>query len=309
MGIKTEEDKELFLRFIRKNYNYFWLKSRLERGRRISDGANATLITGSSHALNGIWENAWTNALNCSMHSQDIYYDFKCAKEVVRGKARFKRCFILFGYYIAYQDLSLSKGMRDYMVSPVYYPIFGDAHHWDKPEAQDRWKDFEGISAGVRKRCEGWSEQITYEEPTYYSRFRRRKPFFDFSGRAWWELTEEERENYGAQRGEGHNSVLKFEQSFYENCQILKNYIHFLYLNDVEPVVVIPPFSAAYNRHIDGRLKEAVIELLQSPEEKLCFVDFNEETMFDDYDFIDMDHLNQDGAKKMSRLLTGRFGK
>ena len=307
--METEENVELFMRFLRRNYNYYWLKTRLERGKRIPDSTNATLITGSSHALNGIWEEAWANALNCSMHSQDIYYDFRCAKEVVEGKAKFQRCFILFGYYIAYQDLSLSRGMRDYMVSPVYYPIFGDAHHWEKPEAQDRWKDFEGISAETRRRCEAWSEKIVYEENTYYSRFRRRKPFFDFGGRSWWELTEEEQENYGAQRAEGHNSVLKYEESFYENQQILKDYVRFLYLNDVKPIVVIPPFSSVYNRHVDERLREAVTELVQSPEETLGFVDFNKESIFDNRDFIDMDHLNENGAKKMSRLLAEKFGK
>lgn len=309
MEVETAELTELFVRFLRKNYNYFWLKSRLEIGREIPDATNATLITGSSHALNGIEEAAWKNALNCSMHSQDLYYDFRCAKEVVQGKDKFKRCFILFGYYIAYQDLSQSKGMRDYMVSPVYYPIFGDAHNWEMPVAQDRWKEFEGISAEVRSRCEAWSQRTAYEEPTYYTRFRRRKPFFDFQGRSWWELTEEEQESYAAQRAEGHNSVLKYEESFYENCQILKDYVHFLRLNDVKPIVVIPPFSSAYNRHVDKRLKEAVMELAQSPAEELSFVDFNKESVFDNYDFIDMDHLNEQGAKKMSRLLTEKFGK
>lgn len=309
MGMETKEVKELFQRFLRKNYNYFWLKTRLERGKQVPDSTHATLITGSSHALNGIWENAWINALNCSMHSQDLYYDFRCAKEVIRGKAGFQRCFILFGYYIACQDLSLSKGMRDYMISPVYYPIFRDAHHWEDPETQDQWKDFEGVSEKIRRRCEAWSQQAVSEEPTYYSRFRRRKPFYDFGGRSWWELSEEEQENYGMQRAEGHNSVLKYEESFYENRQILKDYVHFLYLNDVKPVVVIPPFSSAYNRHIDERLKEAVTELVQSPEEELNFVDFNQESVFDRYDFIDMDHLNEHGAKKMSSLLVARFGK
>ncbi len=309
MGTESEEATELCMRFLRKNYNYFWLKSRLERGRRIPDYASATLITGSSHALNGIWEGAWANALNCSMHSQDIYYDFKCAKEVIQGKGRFQRCFILFGYYIAYQDLSLSKGMRDYMVSPVYYPVFGDAHHWDTPEEQDQWKDFEGISAETRRQCEAWSQQAANEESTYYGRFRRRKPFFDFGGRSWQELTEEERDNYGAQRAEGHNSVLKYEESFYENRQILKDYVHFLRLNDVKPIVVIPPFSTAYNRYVDKRLREAVTELVQGSEEGLFFADFNEESIFDNPDFTDMDHLNEQGAKKMSRILAERFGR
>ena len=89
----------------------------------------------------------------------------------------------------------------------------------------------------------------------------------------------------------------------------MKDYVHFLHLNDVKPIVIIPPFSSAYNRHVDERLKEGVIELAQSPAEELRFVDFNKESVFDNYDFIDMDHLNEHGAEKMSRLLTEKFGR
>ena len=102
---------------------------------------------------------------------------------------------------------------------------------------------------------------------------------------------------------------MKYEESFYENRQILKDYVHFLCLNDVKPIVVIPPFSTAYNRHVDKRLREAVTELVQGPKEGLCFVDFNEESLFDNPDFTDMDHLNEQGAKKMSRILAERFGR
>ena len=309
MGREKVEDNEVFMRFVRRNFNYFWLKSRLEKGREIPDGSNVTLITGSSHALNGIDEAAWNNALNCSMHSQDLYYDFMCARTVVQGKARIKRCFILYGYYIAYQDLSLSKGMRDYMVSPVYYPIFGDAHNWEQPVAKDRWKGLEEVPEESRSEWEIWAQETVHEEKTYYSRFRRRKPFFDFQESSWGELTAEEQENFAKERAEGHNSVLKYTDSFCENRQILKDYVHFLHLNDVMPIVVIPPFTAAYNRYVDERLKEAVTEMVQSPEEALAFVDFNKEAVFDNFDFIDTDHLNENGAKKMSKILADKFGK
>lgn len=116
--MESEKNTQFYEQFLKKNYNYLWLKTMLEKGRQVSDYADATLITGSSHALNGVKETVWKNAVNCSMHSQDIYYDFLCAQTVIEGTAQFKRCFIVFGYYIAYQDLSRSQGMRDCIVSP-----------------------------------------------------------------------------------------------------------------------------------------------------------------------------------------------
>lgn len=105
------------------------------------------------------------NAINCSMHSQDLYYDFLCAKRVIEKTAQFKRCFIVFGYYIAYQDLSLSQGLRNSAIAPVYYPIFGDAHNWAAPVAVDIWKDFKELPekqsrSMIRGRAKGFVRKL-----------------------------------------------------------------------------------------------------------------------------------------------------
>ena len=100
--------------FFSRNYDYLWLKTMLDQAGK-SNTQGSTLIVGSSHALNGIKEDCWSRAFNCSMHSQDIYYDFQCARRVLDSaeKGIFSRCFIVMGYYIAYQDLSLSKVSRE----------------------------------------------------------------------------------------------------------------------------------------------------------------------------------------------------
>lgn len=309
MAIESEDNTQLCERFLIKNYDYLWLKTMLEKAKLVSDHTKATLVTGSSHALNGVKETAWTNAVNCSMHSQDLYYDFLCARTVMEGTEQFQRCFIVFGYYIAYQDLSLSQGTRDYMVSPVYYPIFGDAHHWEMPQAVDIWKDFGSISEEMREACEEWAGRMIREEATYYSRFRRRRPFFDFGGRFWQELSEEEQDRYARKRADSHNSVLKYTDSFYENRQILKDYVHFLRLKGVMPIVVIPPFSSAYNSYVAGELKMSVTEMMDAVSEELVFVDFNKDSIFENIDFMDTDHLTEQGAEKMSRILVERFGR
>lgn len=309
MTMESQEIAQLREAFLRKNYNYLWLKTMLEKGKTVADYAGATLITGSSHALNGVKETAWVNAVNCSMHSQDLYYDFLCARTVMKGTAQFKRCIIIFGYYIAYQDLSLSQGMREFIVAPVYYPVFGDAHHWETPAAVDIWRDFSGMSEEAKEACEEWARQVIRGESTYYARHKRRKPFFDFQGRSWQELSKEDRDKYAKQRAQSHNSVLKYTESFYENREILKDYVHFLHLKGVMPIVVIPPFSSAYNCYVAEELKISVTEMVEAVQEEMVFVDFNQETVFDHSDFMDTDHLNERGAVKMSNILVERFGK
>ena len=138
------EDKHLLsqlsTQFFARNYDYLWLRTMLEQAGNTKT-SGYTLITGSSYALNGIQERCWNSAFNCSMHSQDLYYDFLCARRVLERaeNGKFVRCFIVMGYYIAYQDLSRSKVSRETMIANVYYPIFGDAHHWDAPVHRFLW--------------------------------------------------------------------------------------------------------------------------------------------------------------------------
>ena len=61
-------------RFLKNNYNYCYLKGRIEKAFE-SDCRNGKLIVGSSHALYGIQEKLLDEAVNCSMFSQDVFYD------------------------------------------------------------------------------------------------------------------------------------------------------------------------------------------------------------------------------------------
>lgn len=300
----------LFNQFFRRNYDYLYLKTMLEKARTTAI-PNSTLITGSSHALNGIWEGAWKNAVNCSMHSQDIFYDFQCAKRVLEASNGqvFTRCIIVMGYYIAFQDLSLSKISRETMISRVYYPIFRDAHNWSEPVAAVLWDGMGSISEPMKKFCEQTASALIMEVGSYYNRFRARGSYFDLKGRKWAEVSMPEREAMGQYRASEHNNVLKHTTSFTENKEILREFVRLLYLNGIQPIVVVTPFTQEYDRYVQQELRDGVLELLDSVPEDVHFVDFNQApNLFDATDFMDTDHLSQRGAKKVSGILTEMFG-
>lgn len=294
-----------------RNYDYLWLKAMLEKAAAVTT-KGSTLITGSSHALNGIYEPAWRNAVNCSMHSQDLYYDFVCARRVLEtpGAAQqFSRCFIVMGYYIAFQDLSLSKVSRESVISNVYYPVLGDAHNWKEPVANDPWRMVNGLSDIAKQACERGALRKLKEYGTYYSQIRPRGTLFDLKGRKWADITMEEREALGRYRADSHNRIFQHKDSFQENKVILKEFVHFLHLHQITPVVVITPFADAYNRHILPEMKAGVLNLVDSVPDDVHYVDFNEASeLFDASDFMDTDHLSESGAKKVSGILTELFG-
>lgn len=302
---------QLATQFFIRNYDYLWLKTMLDQAAS-TEAFGSTLITGSSHALNGIKESCWDNAFNCSMHSQDIYYDFQCARWVLErvGAGRFARCFIVMGYYIAYQDLSLSKVSRDTVIANIYYPIFGDAHNWESPSHRDLWDGFGDIPEPIKAICERVSAQKLLEYGTYYSEIRPRGTLFDLKGRTWAQVTRAERLAMGQARAAAHNRTFQHKESFEENKRVFKEFVHFLYAHDVRPIVVITPFSTEYNRYILPEMKAGMLGLLDSVPEDIHYVDFNQtEGLFGSTDFMDTDHLNASGAEKVSSILSEMFGK
>lgn len=78
--INKKEHWDYTYKFLKNNQNYLWFKSRILLAKE-SKGKNKTLITGSSHALCGFDTYCFENAINCSMHSQDLYLDAQCAKK------------------------------------------------------------------------------------------------------------------------------------------------------------------------------------------------------------------------------------
>lgn len=311
MSIKTEQQlSQLTLQFFSRNYDYLWLRTMLEQAGK-TQTFGSTLITGSSHALNGIKESCWKNAFNCSMHSQDIYYDFQCARHVLKSapKGRFARCFIVMGYYIAYQDLSRSKVSRETMIANIYYPIFRDAHHWEEPSHRSLWDGIGDIPDTMKALCEQAARQKLLEYGTYYSEIRPRGTLFDLKGRSWAQVPETERLAMGKARADDHNKIFQHKESLEENKQILSEYVSFLITHDVLPVVVITPFSPEYNRFVLPEMKAGVLELLDSIPQDVHYVDFNQAgDLFAPSDFMDTDHLSAEGAAKVSSILVEMFG-
>lgn len=297
--------------FFWRNYDYLWLKTVLEQAANTKIHGS-TLITGSSHALNGIKESCWSSAFNCSMHSQDIYYDFQCARRVLERveKGRFSRCFIVMGYYIAYQDLSRSKVSRETMIANIYYPIFQDAHNWKSPAHKDLWAGLGDIPEPVKLLCEQAATSKLLKYGTYYSEIRSRGTLFDLKGRTWAQVPQAQRLAMGQMRAADHNKIFQHRQSFEENKRILKEYVAFLTGHDILPVVVITPFSPEYNHFVLPEMKAGVLELIDAVPQDVHYVDFNQALeLFGPENFMDTDHLSAAGAEKVSSILVDMFGR
>ena len=293
---------------LKKYYDYCFLRYMHER---VSKVDVETIVVGSSHALNGIDEKLFQNGcINLSMHSQDIYYDYINAKKAIKeSKEKIKNCVIVMGYYIIAQDVSLESRYGHEMIKHVYYPVLNDAHNWTDPETIDIWND-QDIKFSKSVHCVSdsdiWNEVCNWfdENSTYYNSMRGRgNGIFDFSGRKWPELSNEERDEFGQKRAADHNKILRYDKTIEENFSLLNEFVEFLNENLINPYIVITPFTKEYNKYISPKYKELILEAINNLPNNVVYLDMNDLDLFDSYDFVDTDHLNEKGAEKVSKYI------
>ncbi|MDF2569217.1 MAG: putative chemotaxis response regulator [Sporomusa sp.] len=105
------------------------------------------------------------------------------------------------------------------------------------------------------------------------------------------------------------NQILRFnsfEHTVAKNIAILADYISFLHDNSIKPILLLLPVS----EHLASRLPKDYLGLfyqcvsnIQQQYPGLAFYDYFNCDQFSNKDFFDLDHLNINGAKKMTDIL------
>lgn len=301
--------KNIVLQFMMNNYDYCYLDAMHEKNRV---AGTSTIITGSSHAMNGIIESRINGGcINFSISSQDLYFDFQhIVKAVEEGKQKIKSCIINIGYYMLYHDLSLSKVMR-YLIPKVYEPLFKETHHYIIEKPYDMLADMTFdrdmyTDELVCKLCTEWSRGFFLEEPTYYGSLRTRENnnILGLKKIIWSELQKEEKQKIAIDRTGDHNRLRKHEDTRIENGILIQKMVEYLWNNGITPIFVIFPFTQYYNDYIDHNYRIDIFNLLDGLSYPVEFLDMNDyPEIFDDSDFLDTDHLNSKGAAKASDFL------
>ena len=304
-----EELRRIAIQYCLINYDFCYLSAMHEKNRL--EGTK-TIIVGSSHAMNGIVEDVFDlRPINFSVSSQDVFYDFQnIRKAVLEGAQKIETCIVNLGYYMLYQDVSLSTNIGKKMIPQVYAPLFGEVHNY--PETTD-YDMLERITFDksrysdelLRLFCAEWTRKGLLEESTYYGtlRSRERNNQISLQGITWKNLSEQEREQIALNRTNDHNNIKKHIASRQENAVILQEMVRFLTERDIRTIFVIFPFTKYYNQYIDPEYKTDIYDALNGLEQPVEFLDMNELEGFDNDDFLDADHMNYEGAVKASRYL------
>lgn len=309
-----ENIQRICLNYLTQNYDLCYLSAMHHKNRDL--GAD-TIIVGSSHSMNGIIENELTSAgdvIQFSISSQDLYYDFEHIKKAVFEKKKpIQRCLINLGYYMLYQDLSLSKLVR-VIIPSVYLNLFGEDrfHNWSEAKKRDPFSsvtfDEELYPPELMKElCRFWSDKAILEQSSYYGDLlaRENNNMLGVKKVLWSSLSKDDRKAYAENRVlNGHNKHIEHVQTREENGVILSEMVKLLADNNIKTYFFITPYTDFYMEFINPGYKEDIFKALSELPYPVEFFDMNDLSQeFDDGDFIDSDHLNLHGAHKATSLL------
>ena len=304
-----EELKKTALTYLACNYDYCYLDAMHEKNRQL--GAK-TIIAGSSHAMNGVMEKYLEReAINFSVSSQDVYFDFLHIRRACEeGRQNIENCVINIGYYMLFQDLSLSKNMN-YLVRMIYEPLFHDSHHMqiDCPynPLQEAVESGKGVFSKelITLFCREWGRKLFMEQGSFYGELKCRKGnnSMALQGIVWELLSEQEKEGYAKLRAADHNRLYAHKESRTENGIWIEEMVKYLSERNIRTIFAVFPFTKWYNQYVNPQYKEDIYQLLDNLELPVEFLDMNELDCFTDSDFLDTDHLNDIGAEKASEVL------
>jgi hypothetical protein len=291
----------------RLNYDFYHLKYSLEKALKPEV---ESIVIGSSYALFGIEENRLnTPCVNLALPSQDMYYACLIGRKVINQNSNIKKIFIGTGYYYFFSDLSLCKQSFELIrLTHVYYPLFKDKHNCKElpkslipslyeNEVFDMGKIFEFFGKEFFEKYSG-----SYFVDTR-DRFSMKTAFRGTIENKWFELNDVFKEESAQIRTDFHNKSINYVDSYKENIEILNSFVSLCNDKNIQVYLLVLPSTKAYLKYLFKGFKESYMSALSLINGKINFIDFNDFNMFDDKDFVDMDHLDKEGAIKVSEYI------
>ena len=264
-----------------------------------SDPTYELFSTGLSYPHCGIsTELLSKKSIKLTLPSQDLYYDYLIASQLLSNNHSFQYCLIGIAYFSFYFDMSLSS--ESYRIHKVYYPLFQDGHHTvvHSPLPTDGFSHL-NTPKPLLSIFNLHFEYILLDELKDESLIL---PWIN----AEWNTTPLHIpfEEHGKIRAASH-AKLSYPHTLVENKMIFKKYLDLLLKNDIKPLIVVFPVTSHYFNCSSKKLKEDFYKVINDFQTQYSFqiIDLFDSPLFCDDDFYDSDHMNKKGANKMSALL------
>lgn len=292
------------LDIVDRRWDYYYLKKQLERNRKETI---YNIIAGSSYGIFGL--NPIENSVNFALPSQDFYYAIRLVNKAINENLNVRKVYLCFGFYSAYCNLSKSKEQS--RIDDVYYPLLHDEH--------DRKKSVTDYNVN-EKKLKLWLKKIitiiinfslsaffkwnnVYFDRRIHTRERRKLAMWKDESKTWGQLSENVRKSAAIRRASAHEKQLKYVESLKENLMCLRKLYQTCQGKKIELYFLNFPFSREYLEGMNSSYKEAT-EKVAKQIRLYCdkYIDINTIYTFETLDFVDCDHLSDDGAQKITQI-------
>lgn len=188
-----------------------------------------------------------------------------------------------------------------YRISSAYYQIYKDAHNCTLlpplngclPQSDifdiEKIMDLYAVSE-YQKHC-----FLQPKDREYYVQ----KAWVDKS-KKWLQLSDDEKKESGKERASQHNKSQKRKLSFNENVGLFQDLVALCMEKNINLVIVVTPGTKYYRANLWEGFKESFYNVLNDADGVIHLLDLFDDESFGDEDFVDLDHLNEFGAKKMT---------
>ncbi|CAI1071399.1 hypothetical protein [Serratia marcescens] len=296
-------------------YDYHYLFNAISHAKRNA----VNLIIGNSYSRNGIPSGCFAQCtVNLSVSSQDFYYSFKIARQILDVNTKIQRCYIGVGYFSLWHDLSKSENEYEQeRIESIYVPLLDDAHNGTITDQSDEPPVISKLNKMLNTKRQLFntsklfhmhSKQIYLSNGKRYFNSNITRESFSFTGPyiKLETLSEHEKQRLGHERANKHAKMIRYNDTYNENIELLRAFIHNLNGKGIIAYIINFPTSSYYNKHTNSNYKDVFYKTINKLKENYTFylIDLNDERYdFQDEDFIDVDHLSEAGAMKVSHIL------
>lgn len=270
------------------------------------------IAVGNSHIMGGFLESPMPiRTVNFGADSQDMYYTLLCAERAVECSSNIKYIILPMDVIMAEMDLSCDPtDFNRSILTKVCIPVFQDRHGYDGevpalyPECQkhalyQRVFNMKSVREDLDKRLMDIVAKLDF----YNDRFWPRKPngLLPYNFR---DMSDEQNMRAAKLRFPGKHEFSN--QTCKKNMDMLDRFLVKTARRGITVILFSMPMTRFFYYGIgeDQMSQFNDIFIQRYIDRKDCiFMNFLESSLFTNLDFHDYDHLNQQGAEKLTNLV------
>lgn len=280
-------------------YDFFYGIQTLDACKKNSGIHADTLFLGHSYSRNAIDLNILSSCLNFSFTSQDFKHSCRYLKHIA-SEGKITKAVLCIGSFDF--GFKLESSGDKHRIEDFYSPI--DRYLETKIPVEIKLDKTPGLEKLSEFICQQHLIHYT-KDKNFFNPYVSRKRFSKIGSEEWAEIEKEKRKQLGISRAKSHRKIFDNPAYYQENTQHVLEMASTCQKKNVDFHIIRLPVSESYMEGFGKCEMESIHELCMgiAKDNNLSFHDLSNMKNIGDFDFTDMDHLNEKGSKKVSQKI------